>query len=55
VVCRPTGRVGSLKLLQDLHISHKELSDPPPLRFFTFIFLTNSPTDEHSTNVVLFL
>jgi hypothetical protein len=38
VVSRPTGRVGSLKLLQDLH-NRQKLSDPPPLRFLIFIFL----------------
>jgi hypothetical protein len=49
-------RVGSLKLLQDLHTSHKEFSDPPPPRFFIFIFLlANSPIDELPTRGVLFL
>jgi hypothetical protein len=41
-------RVGSLKLLQDLH-NRQKLSDPLPLRFFYYL------PRELPNNVVLFL
>jgi hypothetical protein len=38
-------RVGSLKLLQDLH-NRQKLSDPPPPRFFCYL-----PRELHSNGV----